>query len=121
VDRTLVSHWSAGRTHLPADLLPLLAEFSGRPDEVFGAFVRAVDCDVVRIPARATADADLIDQVLAAGASLGRLHQALADARAPDSPGGMAITPEERSALQRRFDELITRLADTRARMLAEL
>ncbi len=117
VDRTLVSHWAAGRTHLPADLLPLLAEFSGDPEAVFGGYVRAAECEVVRMPVSDTKDADLIDLMLSAGASLGRLQQALADARSPESPGGVAITAEERAALQVRLDQLMHLLADVRSRL----
>lgn len=117
VDRTLISHWASGRTHLPADLLPLLAEFCGEPEQVFGEYLRAVDCEVVRIPVSVPEDEDLVDLVLAAGASLGRLHQSLHDARAPEGPGGVAITEVEREALQHRVDELIQLLADVRARL----
>ncbi|MBT3220752.1 MAG: hypothetical protein HN348_16820 [Proteobacteria bacterium] len=117
IDRTLISHWCAGRTHLPADLLPLLAEFSGRPEEVFGEYVRAVEHEVIPIPISDTEDEDLVDLMLTAGACLGRLQQALADARAPESPGGVAITAEERAELRGRLDELIHLLANVRARL----
>jgi hypothetical protein len=117
VDRTLVSHWIAGRTHLPADLLPLLAEFTGRPEQVFGVFVRAVQHEVVRIAAAPPEDEELVDLLLAAGASLGRLQQALFDARSPDSPGGVDVTAAERVALKALLDELIQLLADVRGRL----
>ncbi len=119
VDRTLVSHWTTGATHLPADLLPLLAEFCGHPHEVFGPYVRAVDCELVDVPASPAGGEDLVDLLLGAGASLGRLQQALHDARAPESPGGVAVTEEERAALRLRLDELIHVLADIRARLRA--
>ncbi|MEZ4316182.1 MAG: hypothetical protein R3F61_01705 [Myxococcota bacterium] len=119
VDRSLVSHWCAGRTHLPADLLPLLADFCGHPEGVFGGFVREVGCEVVPTPVSETTDADLIDLMLAAGACMGRLQQALADARSPSSPGGVDITLDERAELQLRLDQLMHLLADVRARLRA--
>jgi hypothetical protein len=119
VDRTLVSHWCAGRSHLPADLLPLLAEFSSRPDIVFSNYLRHVGCDVFRVPAGRPQDQELVDLVLDVGAALGRLQTALRAARAPESPGGTAITQDERTVLLQQTDELIQQLADLRMRMAA--
>jgi len=119
VDRTLVSHWIGGRTHLPADLLPLLAEFTGQPEQVFGEYVRAVGYEVVRLPAAPPETEELVDLLLSAGASLGRLQQVLFEARAPDSPGGADITAGERAALGERLDELIQMLTEVRGRLRA--
>ena len=120
IDRTLVSHWVAGRTHLPADLLPLLADFSGRPELVFGAFVRDVDYELVHIPTSIADDEDLVDLLLTVGALVGRLQLSLCEARSPDSPGGIDITDNEREALRTRLDDLIHLLADIRARLKPE-
>jgi len=117
IDRSLVSHWFAGRTHLPADLLPLLAEFTGQADVVYAEFLRDADCDLVHIPRETVADRDLVDLMLEAGASLGRLQTALLRARAPDSPGGVVVTAEERDDLRHRVDNLIQQLANLRARL----
>jgi hypothetical protein len=118
VDRTLVSHWSADRSHLPADMLPLLAEFSERPDLVFAPYLRAVGCDVVRLPDGRTKDRELIDLMLDSAASLGKLQDCLREARAPESPGGVAITNSERDELRAQLDDLQQQLADLRVRLI---
>ncbi len=114
VDRTLVSHWQAGRAHLPADLLPHLAELSGRPELVFGPLLRPVRCEVVHSPSGSPDGRELIDLVLEAGARVGRLQRALLEARAETSPGGQTVTSEERAALVAELDGLIQRLSDVR-------
>ena len=117
VDRTLVSHWCAGRTHLPADVLPILADFVERPELVFGPYLRPLRWTAVELPKGRAADGDLVDLTLDAAAALGRLQDALREARSPDSPGGIAITDQERDGLRGSLDDLIRRLADLRARL----
>lgn len=38
---SLVSQWCTGEAHLPADVLPLLADFTGAPELVLGPIARA--------------------------------------------------------------------------------
>jgi hypothetical protein len=115
IDRTLVSHWIAGRSHMPADLLPHLAEFTERPDLVFGPYLKDLHLDVVTLP-HVDARADqLTDSMLELSASLGRLQQALIDARVPESPGGPAITTDEQRELKTRVDLLLHQLVQLRA------
>jgi len=117
IDRTLVSHWIAGRSHLPADILPLLAQFTGRPDLVFGHHLRAANCAPVRLPEAVPEGRKLTELLLMLGVTLGRLQAAVVEAWSPASPGGEAITREERGQLMSLLDELIQQLADLRAQL----
>jgi len=120
IDRSLVSHWCAGRSHLPADVLPLLANFTGQPEAVFGPYLRPAHCTVAHVPDGTESDEDLVDLILEAGSTLGKLQHALHEARMPESPGGHAITTDERDGLRHHLDELIQRLADIRVRLVDE-
>ena len=117
VDRTLVSHWAGGRAHLPADLLPWLARFTGAPARVFAPYLRDLDCEIVHIPRGPLPDREIVDLLLEAAATLGRLQRGLLEARSPNSPGGTEITDTERVQLGVRVDELIHQLAELRRRL----
>jgi len=117
IDRTLVSHWTAGRSHLPADLLPLLAEYTERPDLVFGEFLRDLGQDVVNIPVGVPKGKDLTDVMMGLNISLGRLQAALMEAREPTSPGGEAVVEEERVLLRKLLNDLMHQAAELRAEL----
>ena len=117
VDRTLVSHWASGRSHLPADLLPLLAQYTDCPERVFGPYVRELGCELMRLPQGETQASDLLRLFLSASAQLGLLHESLADAIAPDGPGGEAITGSERDEMLARADTLIEQLDSIRGHL----
>lgn len=120
VDRTLVSHWIAGRSHLPADLLPLLAEFTGHAELVFDEYVHPVACEVVHVPRGIKGDHELTELMLALGAAFGHLQQHVIEARQPASPGGTEITGEERIELVEHLETLIHELIDLKAQLASE-
>lgn len=117
IDRTLVSHWMNGRTHLPADILVRLAQFTDRADLVFGEYLRALECELVHLDSAAPEDRDIVDLVLEAGATLGHLQRAVIQALAPDSPGGREITGDECRVIRRHLDEFISELTGLRANL----
>jgi len=118
IDRTLVSHWTAGRSHLPADILPHLAEFTERGERVFGPYVRDLGYELIPVPKGAPEGGrELAELLLELSVTLGRLQLALMEARSPDSPGGKEITAGEWSILRDRLDDLIHRAADLRAQV----
>ena len=120
VDRTLVSHWIAGRSHLPADLLPLLAEFTGHAELVFDEFGHPSACELGHVPRGIKGDRELTELMLALGAAFGHLQQHIVEARAPSSPGGAEITAEERIELLEHLETLIHQLNDLKAQIASE-
>lgn len=119
IDRTLISHWSAGRSHLPADVLPHLAQFTGRAERVFGPYLRHLGFEPVAVPEGAPEGKELADLLLELSVALGKLQLALVEARSPGGPGGRNITAGEWDVLGRRLDELIHRAADLRVQVSA--
>ncbi len=117
IDRTLVSHWFAGRSHLPADLLPHLAEFTEHPELVYGEFLHHSSCELVHVKQTIPEEKELTDQMLEVGASLGRLHRAVIDVRLPESDGGEDITAGERKHLVKNLSHLIHQLVELRYRL----
>lgn len=120
IDRTLVSHWIGGRAHLPADALPLLAQFSDHPELVFGEYLRVVGCELQRLPEARVQARELADHMLEAGVAVGHLQAALLQAKSPDSPGGAVITDDERVELNRYVDRLVQQLLDLKASLSAK-
>ncbi len=120
IDRTLLSHWFADRSHLPADLLPHLAQFTGRPELVYGPYLKDSECELVHLQLGPPDDRELTDRMLEVGASLGRIHRTVIDARLPDSEGGEDITETERQHLVKHISHLIHQLAELRARLEAD-
>lgn len=117
IDRTLLSHWFADRSHLPADLLPHLAQFTGRPELVYGPYLKDSQCELVHLQVGRPDERELTDQMLEVGASLGRIHRTVIDVRLPDSDGGEDITRAERRDLVKLISHLIHQLAELRARL----
>lgn len=117
VDQALFSQWKKGSTHLPADVLPLLAAYSENPEVVFSEYTRTADCEVLRLQPRDDHEGDLVDAVFTATDYMGRLSRAFSEARMPDSDGGKHITPTECESLLENLNDAIQRLVDLRSRL----
>lgn len=113
VDRTLVQQWCSGATHLPVDVLPHLADHTGRPDLVYAPLVEHADHRLVPVVDTAPTGEAITDEALDLGGAVGRVQDAVRRARAIESAGGPSVTGEEAArvldaieAAQRELDEL---------------
>lgn len=111
VARQLVSQWISGDAHLPADVLPLLADFVGDADLVFGPLRRA--CTIAEPDAPAPRSEP--DAIHGLSHRMATLQLALVEARAPSSAGGSDLTDDERHALIEQAERLQEELAHTLA------
>ena len=92
ITRQVVSQWVTGDSHLPADVLEHLADFTGRADLVLAPFARASGAHVV-----------VSDPVVAAqGAVLAAID--------PAGPRGVAVDATERADLVRVAEDLRAQL-----------
>lgn len=114
--RDLVTRWASDRDPrwmTVADLLGAM-RISGETERVLqplcdvagGLFVQLHGAEGQPVTVR---------QALALGGLIGRLQEAVLDARHPDSDGGEEITAEERDALVEIIDEALRKLTAMRA------
>lgn len=109
VDRTLIQQWCSGATHLPVDVLPHLADHTGRPDLVLGPLAAQVDHQLVPVGDDAV-PMDLPTEALRIGAAVGRLQGRVAEALDPEGDAGPGLSGEERDAVLGQVLDLVAQL-----------
>ena len=112
------TQWKKGYSHLPADALPLLAEYLNKPELVFSEYIRVVDSELLRLHPTKTSKGDLIDDFFIASDYMGRLSRAFFSVREPDSDDGQTITPSECEFLLDCLNDSIQKLVNLRSRLL---
>lgn len=112
LDRSLASHWAAGRSHLPMDVLPHLAQliddYRGHQgaEVVFGPMLRSLGYRVVPEAHSDESEADtpaLLHRVVLE--ALDVVH-CITRATDPHGPAGAAMSREEAADARREVDEL---------------
>jgi transcriptional regulator with XRE-family HTH domain len=102
IDSTLISRWRRGDRGMPVEVLPLLAQYTGDPELVYGDLLARAGCRVAK--EYDETETDLETAIHTMRRRIGEMIVTLADATDPAGPSGPSLDPDEQDEV---LDEVV--------------